>query len=765
MIQRPRLKANITAKVVDGDRVFLIADDEHYLVRGAVPAAVLPLLDGLRTIAEIVGELTGRFPPAQVFAALRRYEVAGHLAEGLPDLSVGDLAFWDAQGVDPAQVVAGRVRPVTVLVGEGTDAAPVEQALRAAGIRLTGADPVANETATNAGTGGDPALVIAVVDDYLDPMLAELNRRQLAERRPWLLVKPGGLDPWLGPLILPRTTGCWACMAQRLTENRQVERYLAGKRGELVPLHRSRAMPAAGQQALAALLAIEVQRILAGGPATAIKGTMISLDLRSLRTTEHHLVRRPQCSACGDPRRTGQRSPKVELSPCPAVHTTDGGYRVQPPQATFDRLSRHISPYLGAITRLGQHAETGGGTTFSFTAGHNFAMVNDNMDLLRRNIRGQSGGKGRSEIQAKVSALCEAIERYSAVWRGNEPVLRARYDQLDPASALHMDDLQHFSPAQFAGRAEWNEDPRHRMHLVPDPFRTDVELDWSSAWSLTHDTQRLIPAGYVWYGHPDLTRHFFCVGDSNGAASGNTVEEATLQGFCEVVERDAVALWWYNRLRVPAFDLDSLDDSYVATLRDFYAGMDREVWALDLTSDLGIPTFAALSHRADEVEDIMIGFGAHPDPRIAAMRALTELNQFLPFINTRDAQGRTDYRTDDDETLAWCKGARLAAEPWLLPDPARPPSVLGDFSAPRSNDLADHVRDCVSQARSAGMEVLVIDQSQPDLDLCVVKVVVPGMRHFWRRLGPGRLYDVPVSQGWLATPTPEKDINAWNVFF
>jgi ribosomal protein S12 methylthiotransferase accessory factor len=43
--------------------------------------------------------------------------------------------------------------------------------------------------------------------------------------------------------------------------------------------------------------------------------------------------------------------------------------------------------------------------------------------------------------------------------------------------------------------------------------------------------------------------------------------------------------------------------------------------------------------------------------------------------------------------------------------------------------------------------------------------MVPGMRHFWRRLGPGRLYDVPVKLGWLAEPTPEDKVNHWNVFF
>ena len=52
----------------------------------------------------------------------------------------------------------------------------------------------------------------------------------------------------------------------------------------------------------------------------------------------------------------------------------------------------------------------------------------------------------------------------------------------------------------------------------------------------------------------------FARADSNGCAAGSVLEEAVLQGLLELIERDAVALWWYNRLRRPAVDLESADD-------------------------------------------------------------------------------------------------------------------------------------------------------------------------------------------------------------
>ncbi|XXS95487.1 YcaO-like family protein [Sorangium sp. So ce363] len=113
--------------------------------------------------------------------------------------------------------------------------------------------------------------------------------------------------------------------------------------------------------------------------------------------------------------------------------------------------------------------------------------------------------------------------------------------------------------------------------------------------------------------------------------------------FLELVERDVVALWWYNRARRPAVDLKSFGDPYFDALEGHYRGLGWRLWVLDVTSDLGIP--------------------------------------------------------------------------------------------------------------------VVLDQMRPDTGLCAVKVAVPGLRHFWPRFGPGRLYDVPVRLGWLERANREEDLN------
>ena len=57
-----------------------------------------------------------------------------------------------------------------------------------------------------------------------------------------------------------------------------------------------------------------------------------------------------------------------------------------------------------------------------------------------------------------------------------------------------------------------------------------------------------------------------------------------------------------------------------------------------------------------------------------------------------------------------------------------------------------------------------LDQTRPDIGMPVVKVVVPGLRHFWARYAPGRLFDVPVRQGWLDRALAEHELNPVPVF-
>jgi ribosomal protein S12 methylthiotransferase accessory factor len=187
---------------------------------------------------------------------------------------------------------------------------------------------------------------------------------------------------------------------------------------------------------------------------------------------------------------------------------------------------------------------------------------------------------------------------------------------------------------------------------------------------------------------------------------------------------------------------------------------------LDLTSDLGIPVFTAISRRTDHPqEQIMFGFGAHLDPRIALMRSVTELNQMLVWLLRDDVETDEIPGTfEDSETATWLKTATIGNQPYLVPNESTPPRAASAYPWRWTDDLREDVDICRELVERQGMEMLVLDQTRPDIGLPVAKVMVPGLRHFWARFAPGRLYETPVTLGWLDAPIDEEQLNPVSMF-
>jgi ribosomal protein S12 methylthiotransferase accessory factor len=445
----------------------------------------------------------------------------------------------------------------------------------------------------------------------------------------------------------------------------------------------------------------------------------------------------------------------------PKQDTGGGGHRSLTPGQLLERYGHLVDPITGLVKEVSQDPR---GPEFlnSFVAGHNPVSDPRGLGWVRAGLRSTSGGKGVTALQARVSALAEALERHSGYLQGGEPVLRSSYRRLG-AEAVHPDTVQLYDERQFADRAEWNA-AHGPFHQVCDPFDPEAEIDWSPVWSLTGQCRRLLPTALLYYNVPQAEGQTFCLSNSNGNAAGGTLEDAVLQGFLELVERDAIGLWWYNRTRQPGVDLESFGDPWVAELRRVHRSLDREVWVLDLTSDLGIPVFAALSRRTDkQEEDIMLGFGAHLDPGVALRRSLTELNQMLPHVLDTDTGGRGSGASEP-ELLAWMRTATTLTQPYLAPDPAVPPVGPGTYPHTVRADLREDLAEIEELVRRRGLELMVLDQTRPDVGLPVVKVIVPGLRSHWNRFAPGRLFDVPVALGRLGEPTRYEELNPVPLF-
>ena len=159
--------------------------------------------------------------------------------------------------------------------------------------------------------------------------------------------------------------------------------------------------------------------------------------------------------------------------------------------------------------------------------------------------------------------------------------------------ALHPASLLLASASQYASREVWN--AKHGAYdWVPIRFDETQPVDWVEAASPDGVDRALVPAAYTYIGYFEAGDDCaFAVADSNGCATGPTRDDAIVAAFLELVERDATTLWWYGCHRRPALDLRAVKgaDALLASL----AGRARSCHVLDLTTDLGIPVFAAIS--------------------------------------------------------------------------------------------------------------------------------------------------------------------------
>ncbi|WP_432933176.1 TOMM precursor leader peptide-binding protein [Microbispora sp. CA-135349] len=728
-------RRHLRTAVVPGDGVCLVSPRRTLVLAGRSAETLASLLDGTRTLAEVVRDAAPELSPRQVGQALGRLAEAGLIGRSRPGgarrADPGSEAFWDLAGLDPVragEALSGSA--VEVVTAGGVDADTVRRACSASGL-----------TVVDAGTPAAFSLVIC--GDYLDPELAEVNARQLASGRPWLLASPHGPDVWVGPVFRPGSGPCWSCLAARLRAHRRPYAVTGVRPPDAsIPAGRALAVEAA---------VLEAAKWLAGSRHEG-QDTIWALDTLTLDSRRHRLSRRPQCPDCGDPGVVAERVRRPVVPVSRGKSSGEGiGRRALSSAEMWARYSHLADPVTGVVAEIRPDRIGASPSLYRYVSGANLALGGGSLPSLRTSLRMPSGGKGTTELEAKVSALAEAVERYCGSRSGDEPTVRAAYRDL-AGRAVHPDDCQLFHDLQYRDRDRWNRANPPALR-VPSPFDEHAQVDWTPVWSLTQARQRLMPTALLYYG----ARAGFGSACSNGNAAGASVEDAIVQGFLELVERDAVAIWWYNRIPRPAVDLSSFDDPWMRGLRTAYQALDREIWALDLTSDLGVPVVAAVSRPVGGTgTGVLLGFGAHFDIRVAVRRAMTELAQLLPAA---DGGGEPGTLLD-----SWWRRMARSPQPYLQPDPGQAPCVAGAHPHARRDDLRDDVADICRLAGRHGLDVLVLDQTRPDVGMPVVKVVAPGLRHFWPRLAPGRLFDVPVRMGWRASPTPYERLNPIPLF-
>ncbi|WP_262273067.1 YcaO-like family protein [Microvirga yunnanensis] len=324
--------------------------------------------------------------------------------------------------------------------------------------------------------------------------------------------------------------------------------------------------------------------------------------------------------------------------------------------------------------------------------------------VARPNSRGLSvaQGKGADLLSAKVSGVMEALESFHA-------------ERLDiPVRLLSWNELA------GTGRAV---DPSRLPQRNTSRFNPDTRIAWGGACDLVSDADRLIPLDLIHtdFASPPMPGGSCFPVSSNGLASGNTYAEAVCQGLCELIERDAFALFRAAHAPCPSrVDLTTSENPDIQDVlaRIEHAGAHLSVY--DLTSDIGVPVFfATITGGSDSPVTAMAagGLGCHPDRTWGCLRAVYEAAQSRL---TRLAGARDDLTPANFRHPLRREEATRATGVALVPLEAG-----AGFS---SETVEDDLCWLIERLEHRGLhEVLVTDLGRPDFCLPVVRVVVPGL--------------------------------------
>jgi ribosomal protein S12 methylthiotransferase accessory factor len=370
-------------------------------------------------------------------------------------------------------------------------------------------------------------------------------------------------------------------------------------------------------------------------------------------------------------------------------------------------------------------------------------------------------GTGGTALSAEVAlgkAIGESVERYCGEFCDPDsitlaPFRKIRTEAIDPGRFVL------FHPSQYSPRFPFRP-PSH-----------DASMGWMRARSLTYDKDVLVPASLVHVTYPGAEHESLIdMNPVSGYACGNSFDEAALSGICEVVERDAFMIFWYNRLPAPAFDLSAAESPMLKSVLVRYQPAPVSLYCADITTEAGIPVALALMVAGSpRLPAAVVATAAHLDTEQAITKALFELaaNQLYVRSFYEQPAYRKMPRTasevvqPEDHGLFYCSPNRL---PYLgmLTNPltANPPFRRRSLSA---GNISQDLDACVRLLAAAGLEVIVADLTTPDvadLGFKVVKVLIPGMYPIdfghWHHLGGRRLYETPVRLGYRAASGPHE---------
>ncbi len=556
--------------------------------------------------------------------------------------------------------------------------------------------------------------------------------------KPSLYAEIKGQKCFIGPLVIPERTACFMCYKMRniscvqdYEEAMSYEEYLNAQKTSNLS---KRGFFPSNINLTASMAANEIIKFLLSLDLASIKSKILEFDVFNLNYTKHNILFKSDCPVC--------RKKKSWIRKHYDVKNLIEQNHVEGDLSMYENTL--VSYHSGIVTFYDLFKKDISEPNVPFIYRADLANHNFIVDLEAGNST--CSGKGLTLEQAKISALGEAVERYSGAIYKSEEIKYVPFKDIKTLK-LHPKELVLYKDHQY-------------RDLEFSKFKEDNAIGWVDAYSLLQQEKIAVPAISIFmdYKIGSKAEYLFPI-TSNGLGAGATLLQAIISASLEVIERDAFIITWHQRLMCERYDPLTLPMKDVVDYCKMYKRRGVELSLFKLPTDFPCHVFLAIAHQIEgDGPAIVVGLGADFNPHKAAKGALIEVGQVRPGLRKRmrfeETQDRLAQLIKNPQEVKELEDHDLL---YASPDTTHHFDFLLDLE-PKQYDLGEvilsekeQITQLIAHVKSIGSDLIYYNLTPPEMEklhLFTARAVIPQLQpiHFGAskiRLGGKRLYELP----------------------
>lgn len=372
---------------------------------------------------------------------------------------------------------------------------------------------------------------------------------------------------------------------------------------------------------------------------------------------------------------------------------------------------------------------------------------------------GFSGTDFLSRDKAVRRCLGEAVERNCLGFYKKENILYGSFEEFSDRAV---------NPKTFTA---FSENQLRSEKFANCRFNDATRFGWVRGESLTGGEKKLVPAQLVYLTHREK-EPVIRIPISTGAAAYTDREEAIYRGLCEAVERDAWMIFWLNKISPPLLDIEKIEDLEIQKVLESFRRARIEVYIMDFTTDIPIPTYGALLiDRTGVGPAVVITTKTDLDSRETLLGALAEAYKSWWVRRRRMAKNPDleDIRkralklsSMEERSMLWSSPDMIPHIDFLIKGLKKP-----FLPTPAPISPSKRLAKALEFFKKNHSEVVAVDIAIPEArrsGFYCFMALVPELQPLYlnesyRYWGGRRLYEVPVRLGYFDKPKKEEELN------